>query len=194
MKWAEKNAKVSSTSDFIFDNSEIELNVEYSPEIISNFDGEEEIEVCISGDEIGIWKGSLEYRTESSGNIGMGVGTWLKVNITEGNEEEEEEQIPPATSSSSSSSSSGSSGGGGGSVNTISTIQNNDSNETSENETQETPLGNLEEEVEKQGLGITGNAVVDFAKTSKGKSAGILIVLLVAFTGIIVYRKKFRKE
>jgi hypothetical protein len=81
MKWTEKDAKISSPRDFILNNSEVNLKIDYSPKRIKEFDGNEEIEVCISGKKEGYWRGSLEYKTESSGNIGVGVGTWLRVNI-----------------------------------------------------------------------------------------------------------------
>ncbi len=195
MKWAAKNAQVSSPDDFVFDNSEIELSVKYSPETITNFNGQEEIEVCISGNKIGIWKGSLEYRTDSEGNIGIGVGTWLRVNISDKPEEENSgPQIPPVVTSGSGSSGGG--GGGGGvpaSTNPNSTIVNNSKTiETAlENETL---LGELEEKTnEPASLGITG-AVIGFTKTTIGSLVGIVVIIIFIFVTFVIYKKRFRKK
>lgn len=90
MRWAEKDIEVNHPRDFTLTNEEVSLNVIYSSKEIKNFDGEEQIEICIGGDEIGEYKSSLEYRTESEGNIGIGVGTVINVNI----EEKSEEPVP----------------------------------------------------------------------------------------------------
>jgi len=80
IKWADKDYIPKSLGEMNLTSDEISLNIINSPEKINNFNGEAQAEVCISGEEIGNWRGSLEYRTEG-GNIGVGVGFWLKVSI-----------------------------------------------------------------------------------------------------------------
>lgn len=196
MEWAEKDSEVSSPNDFIFESSEVGLNVIYSPEIISNFDGEEEIQVCISGNEEGYWRGSLKYITESEGNTGIGVGTWLRVNITNIPNEETEEQISPANPNNNQNSGSGSSSSSKPTTNSNDTIINENTEANLNEKNSETPLGELEEPKEKsQGIfRTTGNAISDFSKTKTGKATGIIILaFILIFAGIKMYRKKFKK-
>ena len=82
IKWADKDYAPRSPGEMNLTSDEISLNIINSPEKINNFNGEAQAEVCISGEEIGNWRGSLEYRTEGGG-IAVGVGVWLRVNITE---------------------------------------------------------------------------------------------------------------
>jgi hypothetical protein len=200
MKWAEKDAEVSSQEDFVLDNSEIDLNVNYAPENIKGLNEEEEIQVCISGDEIGEWKGSLEYRTESSGNIGVGVGTWLKVRITEKSEEEKDsqEQTPPSTTNQNNQNSAGGSGGGiidnadNSSINETINADNSTTNLTQEalKENSGAPLGELEDEGnEKRSSGITGSIIGNNYIQNNWKKylAGIFILAIIGF---FVYKKK----
>ena len=191
MKWAEKDAEVSSPNDFVLNSSEIELSVSYSPETISNFDGEEEIQVCISGAEEGYWKGSLEYRTESDGNIGVGVGTWLRVNITDvpDEEQEEEEQIPPSNPNPTNTGGSSSSS----SKTKTTTVTENATTSEENTEVEEAPLGELEEESEtsEQSFGITGAVIGTLGKG--GTIFGIIFVIVIVAGGVIIYRRNSKK-
>jgi hypothetical protein len=196
MKWAGKDAQVSSPDDFTLNNSEIELEINYSPVEVTNFDGEDGIEVCISGNEIGTWKGSLEYRTDSEGNIGIGVGTWLRVNVSDKPDEENPEtQIPPASTNPGGS---GGSGGGGGGVPTNTVMSNtalvNNSKTTETSSGEETSLGELEEKTDKSApFGITG-AIVEFTKTTTGNVVGIVFAVALIFAAFMIYRKNFGKK
>jgi hypothetical protein len=184
IRWAEKDAQVLTPNDFTLNNSDIELEVFHSPKIIKNFDGREDIQVCISGNEIGAWKGSLEYRTEPSSNIGVGVGTWLRVKVQEPTPETQTTtQNPPASSSSSSSSGSS----GGGSSSTTATASNNTINNSEENFTQlSTSLGELEEETPEEEIteekADNQNAPITGAIIGGGKKG----FAFVAFTAIII--------
>jgi len=189
MKWAEKDAEVSSPNDFILNNSEIDLSIVYSLESIINFDGEEEIQVCISGSEEGYWRGSLEYRTDSEGNIGVGVGTWLRVNITEKStvSEEPQTQIPPASSNSNPS------GGGGSSIKATNNSEEITINNSKESEV---PLGELEEESEEQNSGFfraTGSTISNLAGTKAGKGIGIVIIAIMIIAMIFFTYKRRQK-
>jgi len=201
MKWADKDAQVSSPNDLVLDSSDINLGITYSPESITNFDGQQDIKVCITGNEIGTWKGSLEYRTETQGNIGVGVGTWLRVNITEKPKEEEPvketPQAPPGSPNNENSG--GSSGGSRGSSSAAvgnsttneyanSSVNNSENTETTQGDV---PLGNLEDS-EKTNPGITG-AVIGFAKSNGKPIAGIALVIALVIIGIFA-GKKFRKN
>lgn len=197
MKWADKNVEVTHPRQFNLTSDDINLNINYSPEEIENFDGQEEIKVCISGDEIGTWKGSLEYRTESSGGVGVGVGvgTWLRVNISEKPEPIIENPSAPADAGNSGG---GSSGGGGSFIppknitqtinstnNTQATTKFNadlasDNSEVSSNETNESQ--------QNQNAPITG-AVIGSGKRTTGIAIAFVVLLIGITISLYIKRK-----
>ena len=192
MKWREKD---EASGEYLYDYSEVGLDVTYY-ETIENLQGEKKVPVCISGDETGSWKGILEYRTESNGNQGIGVGVILKVNIEDKPDEvsQEETQNPPASSSSSSSGAGGggSSGGGVVSSNTPSNLGSPDSLENSGNSNNDkTLLGTLEgssEEKDSEST-VTGNAIVFDRIKENYKAFLVVLAIITVFAGIKFYKK-----
>jgi len=185
MKWAGKDVNVSSPSDFVLNSLESGLNVTCSPESVSDFDGNEEVEICVLSNEIGRWRGSLEFRTESSGNIGVGVGTWLRVNVSDkpGDEIDNATQIPLVSSPSNSGGSSGGSSSGGSSFVVNGSVVNN----SEKGEVEVVPLGELDEEVDFEDAGITGAVV---GGNGGLKVAGIVLVIVGIGLALVYSRRK----
>jgi hypothetical protein len=196
MRWAEKGVEVNHPRDFTMNNSEIiveGLYVDYSPEDIENFDGEEEIEVCVRGDELGVYRGSLEYRAVSGGNIGVGVGIWLKVNVTE--EPVEEPPANPNSGGGSGASGGGSSGGGGGGSVGINNNLSVDVNVNVNMNNSDSPRGYLEKDNESEKNGI-------LSENKKSRITGAVIggvgdwriivsfLVILVIAAMIVYRRK----
>jgi len=194
LRWSGKNNYIDNPNNFKFNAEDLNLTVNYFPQNIEKFDGEKKIQFCVSGKDIGIYRGSLEYRTISKGNVAIGVGVWIKVIITEPEQEEQQNPSSPPENNINSG------GGGGGSITTTQNktmaVQNKTSKETKtqqvENKTEKSTGESINEKDinNENNPGITG-AVIG----GKGKSK-IIIITLIAITiaGLILYNKENIKQ
>jgi len=169
------------------------LTISYIKQI-DNFDGEEQIEVCVRGNKIiDKTRGDLIFTPYSSTNVIVEVGGWLFVTILESSDREDELVVENNNPSSPSSSSSG-----GGSTsddllleNDVSLIVNNSI--VVNNYVDGVPMGELEDEVvvenESVGFwsGVTGSVI-----GSVGGNWGIVVgvLVLVGIVSVFVWRKK----
>jgi hypothetical protein len=184
MKWAGNGVDVSHPRDFNLNNSEVEFEVSYFPEEIEDFDGDEAVEVCVVGEKVGYWKGSLEYRTEASGNIATAVGTWLRVNVTEVERIEDDDEVVPVSFGGS---------GGGSRSSGLEDIEEEVEGSLDLEEGVDVNVLEVEVvdegEVVSEGAGITGAAVSD-----AGDFRNFLILLfIVGVLGVVVYVVRRKK-
>lgn len=166
LRWSEKDVYTTNLNEFTFTAEDLNLNIDYTQEI-NNFDEQEEIEVCVFGSDLGVYRGSLEYRTgssESSGaGIGVGVGTWIKVTISETSENSENPLNIGGSNL----------GGGSSSGGSNPSTQTTENNELTLDE-----LSTNNQENENSNPGITGGVI------GAGKSSGAIIAI--AFTVILI--------
>ncbi len=165
-KWAENKDIEWKVS--LFNESADYHNIDISyDELLEN---ESQVEVCLSGENLGEYHGVLLLTEEQSGNSIVQVGIWLKV-------------IIEATPVQSASSSSGGGGGGGGT-----TTQQNPQIQPILEQTETTPATNEEEKAENSGL--TGAVI---GGTGSMIGAVVLIIVIIAI-GLIIYRRNRWKK
>lgn len=187
-KWAENKDAEWKVSLFETDASAHGISISYDNELSIN---ERQVEVCLSGQNIGEYHGVLLLTEEQQGNSIVQMGIWLKVIITE------PQQTAPASAGA------GSSGGGGGYVpikNTTSVKnQTNNSATTSlaatslksdVNNGELTQENNKEANPNENNPGITGAIIGGIGNP---KIIGIFIAIIVV-AGIIIYNKNIREK
>ena len=193
LAWSGKDNFVENLNNFNFTSEELKLNVEY-PEVISDFDGDTEAEICISGEEIGTYRGYISYYalsgTDKNIGTGVGVGIWIKLTV-------EEPSQPISTSGSSQTSSSGG-GGGSRTPRTNTTVHENQEASPTNTTTQEQPLSNNQnlpqenetslDEQTSEVAPITGAAIGSPIK--RNFSIVIITLILIAVISIIVYKRR----
>lgn len=188
MKWAPKNVDATDFNQFILNESEINISVSYSPGEINDFDGQEEIEICISGEEVSYYEGVLEYRTQGEGNIGVGVGVILRVTISDKYKNENPEKIQGSSSG-------GGGGSSGGSSQVSTETESNPIKQGNNIDTTQNSLGELEEtDEEKSSSGLTGAIVGsgNFKRNWIGLLIGLVIIVGIAI--IFSYNKRKRRK
>ena len=166
--WAENKDIDWKVSLFETPSSEHRLNLVYD-ELL---EGEDEVQVCLSGNKAGEYHGVLLLREEQQGNSIVQMGVWLKAVI----EENQEEQEVVNNIGNDNSGNSNPVSGGGGSI--------NDDEVLIEGEPEAGDF-ELEELAEPKIQGsVTGSS-------SKGTISIIVIVLAaIIIAGVIVYKKK----
>ena len=161
-KWAENKDIEWKVELFETSASEHGISINYPSSTIEN-----EIEVCLSGNNVGEYHGVLLLREEQEGNTIIRAGIWLKAII---NEEEQEETTSPSSST-------GSSGGGG-------SVIIKEENKTIEEEEKETIK--LEEDNQPK---IQGSVIGDGVKKG-GIIIGIVLVAILVIQAILYVRRK----
>ena len=179
-KWAENKDIEWKVGLFNSNASDFSIFINYPKELSID---EREVEVCLSGSQIGEYHGVLLMKEEQEGNSIIQMGIWLKVIISE----------PPAQTSS------GSSGGGGGGGGSSAKATATPSLTTLDNSNLNTNTQNLAGDIEKDGnisieksSGITGSAVDDIEGKKEVKKILIPLIAL-AIIGLIIYKWKTRK-
>ena len=79
-KWADKNTVSKDINDYIYDGKKFEIETKYYNKVI--LDKEYLGEICIKAKNRGIYYGLLKVNSEN-GNVGL--GSWMIINVTEGN-------------------------------------------------------------------------------------------------------------
>lgn len=184
-KWAENESVEWKVSLFDKDADLHDISIDYLNELSID---EREVEICLSGSEVGEYHGVILLREQQKGNSIVQMGVWLKVTIVESEEEVVEESIENPVSNG------GSSGGGGGSSTTNLNLVVEDGIQeegsinliNSENDVKET-----EEELEvESNAGITG-AVVGGGNSNWGIIGIVMAIVLIAV--VIVYNKRSKE-
>jgi len=179
--WAEKADEINNLKMYTSSASDKEINIGYPN--INDFNNEEGINVCLSGNQIGRYKGALIFTPEAKGNVVVEVGAWLFVNITE---PEPPQETPPQNTDSNQNTGGNNQGGSGGSSMT-----------TSEEQTQKPQTNNLpplkqtnpetgSEQEEYQGT-ITGGVIGTIKQNTKIIFA---VLAVVAIAGLLIYNKR----
>ncbi|MFA4952973.1 MAG: hypothetical protein WC584_02015 [Candidatus Pacearchaeota archaeon] len=169
-KWAENKNVEWKVSEFDTDASSLGISIDYPNELSLD---EREVQVCLSGENLGEYHGVLLLREEQQGNSIIQMGIWLKVIIS--NE--------PTQSSSTSSSSGGSSTNSGTAIQTL-------SDNTTKN-TQQKQITNEENKSEIENSGITGGTIG--VSIIKNKIIIIIFTTLLVIVAVFVFMKK-KKE
>ena len=164
------------------------LSVDYDSELI----GERELDVCLSGRDVGEYRGILLMREEQKGNSVVQMGVWLKVVISEEDKSEVGSPKSEVEGPSSGSSLSGSSSSGGGSIPIkVEEVVNESSDSVAVvglevEESEEEFETSLDKSQTGRGAGITG-AVVG----GSGSAKYVWVVVLVVLVGLgLVYSKR----
>lgn len=74
------NQDVYNTNQYNKTAESMGLTISY-PQQINNFNTQQEVEICITGNNPGNYKGALIFTPTSNTNIVVEVGTWLFVNV-----------------------------------------------------------------------------------------------------------------
>ncbi|MBU3906739.1 MAG: hypothetical protein KKA64_00640 [Nanoarchaeota archaeon] len=180
--WSEQNNSEWNAKEFNVNAVDYGLILNYS-DTLRRVLGNKEVEICINGDTTGTYRGIMIFEGSTKTNVGVAVGIWLKVIISE----------PPAQTSS------GSSGGGGGGGGSSAKTTATPSLTTLDNSNLNTNTQNLAGNIEKEGnisteksSGITGSAVDDIEGKKEVKKILIPLIAL-AIIGLIMYKWKTKK-
>lgn len=189
-KWAENKDVEWKVSLFDKDASYHDISIDYDNELLID---EREVEVCLSGNNVGEYHGVLLLTEEQEGSSIIQMGVWLKVIISE-----LLQQTSNLGSSSEGSSGGGGSGGGegggggsnsGGIVSSNSQTNNQNQETTTTQETNEELITEVDEK--ETNAGITGAVIGE----GNGKGEKIIGIILVAIgvLGLFLYgRRKLR--
>lgn len=79
-KWANKNTLSRDINDYIYNEEKFGIETKYYDKVI--LDKEYLGEICIKAKNKGIYYGLLKFNSEN-GNVGL--GSWMIINVTEGN-------------------------------------------------------------------------------------------------------------
>lgn len=85
--WTEDENAEWRISQFQTSSQELEITVEHSPQISQSV---KEVEVCISGERSGNYRGALIFRQQESGNSIVQFVVWINLTVTGENEQSEE--------------------------------------------------------------------------------------------------------
>ena len=183
-RWAENENINWSVNLFDRDSEYHSISISYPHELTSE---DNQVEVCLSGEEAGEYKGVVILTEEQQGNSIVQIGVWLKVFVLQRQDEE-----PTTTKSPSGSSSSPSSSSSGGSV---VEEEQNETPEVIQLNTDISYTGNKESEEESESSegessSMTGGIVG--AKDSKKDWSKLLFVLgvVILLTIIFTYNKR----
>jgi len=173
-EWAENEGVEWKVSLFDKDASEHGISISYDSELDVD---EREVEVCLSGSEVGEYHGVILLKEEQQGNSIIQMGVWLKVIISEGIQEETPENNQDSS--------------GGGLVTSI--LNNLDKlDEEKENESEEIEeeqeieeIGNIDEE--ERDSQITGAVI---GGGNKSLTIISIIVVLVIVGAFYIYKTK----
>ena len=187
--WAENEGIEWKVSNFNSSANEHGIVIDYDDELLID---EREVEVCVSGNEVGEFHGVILLQEEQEGSSIVQMGIWLKLNVVEFKEEETTE--PSDNSNSGGSSSGGGSSGGGGGSADLNVVENTTTNEK-DDIVNEDVVGisklsdekNVEDKIEGKKTLITGGVV---GGVSGNKWIIILSVLVLVIGGVFIYYKK----
>ena len=192
-KWAENENTEWRINLFEEDASSHSISIDYESELSLD---ERELEVCLSGDDLGVYKGAVILREEKQGNSIIQYIVWLKVTISNN---PGEESVQTTQTGSNLGSSGNPSGGDGGSNPTQSqiTTENISIDDLSDEEDNEIHLGELEGESEEQtkensnefSSGITGSVIGSSLKNNWKKLFGFSLIAIFAIA-IFAYNKR----
>ena len=185
-RWAKSKDDPWSVSSFNESSSSKGIKISYDNELSID---EREVEVCLSGSNVGEYHGVLLFQEEQNGSSIIQFGVWLKALITE----------KPAASSGG-----GSGGGGGGAGLTLPTNSTNKTNTTSNSEliglsseTDSATSGEDEDEKtqeENYNSKLTGRIIESLGKNANARNLAILGVVLVAIVALAIYTKRKNKQ
>jgi hypothetical protein len=170
--WAENVDVEWKVSLFETDASTHGISIDYNDALEVD---EREVEVCLSGSNVGEYHGVMLLKQGQEGNSIVQMGVWLKVTIAE-----------PETITSPSNNDGGSSSGGGGAISAKVEVVDTEEDSESEGEL----VVNTDEISEGENSPITGAVIGGIGNT---KMIGIgLVVIIIA--GLIIYNQKSIKE
>jgi hypothetical protein len=144
---------------------------------IDNFNGQQEVEVCLSGNKPGRYRGDLIFTPESNTNVVVEVGTWLFVNVSGAQTPGTNQEQQVTTSSNNP-------------TPTPIQVKQPTSQEETPESSQETSPAQETEKSKSFGSGITGYfvSVAGNGKTT-GIAIGVIIVVLAIATLIYIKRR-----
>lgn len=175
--WGENKDVEWEVNNFRTSASVHGLSLNYDEELSTN---EREVEVCVSGNKLGEYRGAIILKQAQEGNSVVQLAVWLKVIIED---EIEQDRNSGERASAQQSNSAGSSSSSSNAGNSNGNIQ--DTQEVQENNFQELGAGNVKE----NNLEITGSVVEVPEKKSKGVFVAIAVIFLVGVVSMIIYKK-----
>ncbi|MFH0712094.1 MAG: hypothetical protein V1889_03215 [archaeon] len=175
--WAKNTSVDWNIVLFNVNSSEYGLIVDY-PKVLNS---EGDIEICISGEELGEYRGAIVFRQGKQGSSIIQYAVWLNVSISE----KVEEKVAPIVESPLGSSSSGSGSGGGALLEVF-----DNSSQVVENNSVGGMIVEVVDEVEDfESAGVTG-AVVGGRGNWK-VAVGVLVLVGVGLVLVYSRRKKY---
>ena len=176
-KWTENKEIEWKVSLFDKDASYHGISIDYPKELSLD---EREIEVCLSGSNIGEYHGVLLMKEEQQGNSIVQMGVWLKAVISE-------ESVQSQTTSGGGSGSDGRSTTSSGNI--VQTILQNSTNNEEQNPVRSEEITD-EEDRESKNSGITGGVIGVNGIINKNTIIVFLACLVIAGLFIFIKRKK----
>ena len=182
--WAENEDIEWKVSNFESSAVEHGISIDYDDELLVD---EREVEVCVSGNEVGEFHGVILLKEEQEGSSIVQMGIWIKLTVVYPEEEEIPEQIDNNNGG-------GSSSGGGSSGGDLNVVENTTTNEK-DDIVNEDVVGvselsdekNVEDKIGGKKTLITGGVV---GGVSGNKWIIILSVLVLVIGGVFIYYKK----
>jgi hypothetical protein len=193
----------SNTNKYPLNASDFEIEISYNKQL-TNFNKNQDIQICITGNEIiNKTRGAIIFTPISNTNVVVEVGAWIFVTVNEPKPSPTNNNGNANTNTGSGSSSSGSSGGGLGitsasiNANAESNTSNeakiglniNSNNSTNKNEEETVQTRNINEN--ESSSVITGSAIGNRLGNWK-VIAVVLAVIIIA--GIIIYNRNKSKQ
>lgn len=172
--WTDNQQSVGILSEYIKSASELGIEINYQ-NYIQNMTNQE-VEVCLTGNNPGNYYGALVYNSESFGGVSTGVGTWLMVDIKEENSANIGGNIG------------GSSSGGGASLTKTNNKSVGEAKILIDVDKQEKVISKENQDLKNSGL--TG-AVIGANKNTK---IGAIVVLFAIILGVLFYNKLNKRE
>lgn len=196
--WPEIGEEDSSFKKYTLNATDYGITISHETEIL-NFNKEKDIEVCLSGENIGKFRGALVFVPEAGeGTFSVVVekGVWLNVTISE-----KEPIVVPVENVNTGGGSGGGSGGsggsgGGGSAPIVNDTKNETAGEVMSEGTEESVEVKDEasedvKESEKRKMLITGSVI---GETLGNKSFVVIVVAILVIGGTFVYYKRKKKR
>jgi len=188
--WAETSGEGGNLRRYNYTAEYHGISISYETPLEFSEAGIKDINLCLTANEIGQYKGALIYapQTNETGSV-VQFASWIYVNVTE----PPQPQNPPPNNNNNNN---GGGGGGGGSsppTQTPSTNQTNQTNQTQTPKTQNfqplsTEIETTDEETQSNSA-ITGNVITE-NPNRKRYSTTIIILILIALASLIIYKKK----
>lgn len=167
--WATSTSEGANINKYTASASDFGITLEY-PKTITGFNGNAEVEVCLTQQELVKAKGGIIFTPSTGTNVVVENGVWLFINLS------------PAEQTSGSSTTSVSSSSGGNSESGKVILGIDESKQTSVQEIVDTNS-------ELAGSGITGASVGTSNNSLNLKAIIIILVIIGAFIGLLNYRK-----